>query len=218
MISVNRMPAALGLALVLGLQWGWAPAVLAEEPWAERTQALGAISEMPSGVLSRSELADLTAIGEALFSANFTTQDGVGRPQATQAIDPTRRKHPREQVFFRTAGPDAGSCAACHNQPVVGGAGDFVTNVFTSEGFESADFDSLDPQFSNERGSNHLFGAGLVENAGAGDEPRASVDPVPDPRPGAGRRRRRAPQARSEGGGFRLHHGRARRIRQSRRA
>ena len=88
---------------------------------------------------------------------------GWGRPQATQAIDPTRRKHPREQVFFRTAGPDAGSCAACHNQPVVGGAGDFVTNVFTSEGFESADFDSLDPQFSNERGSNHLFGAGLVE-------------------------------------------------------
>ncbi|MBU4529091.1 MAG: hypothetical protein KUA43_17595 [Hoeflea sp.] len=163
MISVNRMPGAVSLALVLGLQVGWAPAVLADEPWAERTQALGAISEMPSGVLSRSELANLTAIGEALFSANFTTQDGVGRPQATQAIDPTRRKHPREQVFFRTAGPDAGSCAACHNQPVVGGAGDFVTNVFTSEGFESADFDSLDPQFSNERGSNHLFGAGLVE-------------------------------------------------------
>ncbi|MBC7280140.1 di-heme oxidoredictase family protein [Hoeflea sp.] len=163
MITANRIPGAASLALVLGLHLVWAPAVLADEPWAERTKALGALSEIPSGVLSRSELADLTAIGEALFSANFTTQDGVGRPQATQAIDPTRRKHPREQVFFRTAGPDAGSCAACHNMPVVGGAGDFVTNVFASEGFESADFDSLDPQFSNERGTNHLFGAGLVE-------------------------------------------------------
>ncbi|MDP3523624.1 MAG: di-heme oxidoredictase family protein [Hoeflea sp.] len=154
---------AASLALVLGLQAGGTAPALADEPWAERTRALGAIAEMPSGVLSRSQLKDLTDIGEALFSANFTTQDGVGRPQATQAIDPTRRKHPREQVFFRTAGPDAGSCAACHNQPAIGGAGDFVANVFTSEGFESADFDSLDPQFSNERGSNHLFGSGLVE-------------------------------------------------------
>ena len=47
--------------------------------------------------------------------------------------------------------------------PVVGGAGDFAVNVFVSEGFESADFDSIDPQFSNERGTNHMFGAGLVE-------------------------------------------------------
>lgn len=44
-----------------------------------------------------------------------------------------------------------------------GGAGDFAANVFVSEGFVNADFDSLDPQFSNERNSNHLFGAGLVE-------------------------------------------------------
>ena len=142
---------------------GLASPALADEPWAERTQALGAIADMPAGVISKDDLETLIATGEVLFGAHFTTLDGVGRPQATQAIDPTRRKHPREQVFFRTAGPDAGSCAACHNQPVIGGAGDFVANVFTSEGFESADFDSLDPQFSSERGTNHLFGAGLVE-------------------------------------------------------
>ena len=152
-------------ALLLGpvLFWGLAVPALADEPWAERTQALGAIAVMPTGVLQKDELETLAATGEALFGAHFTVLDGVGRPQATQAIDPTRRKHPREQVFFRTAGPDAGSCAACHNQPVIGGAGDFVANVFASEGFESADFDSLDPQFSSERGTNHLFGAGLVE-------------------------------------------------------
>lgn len=152
-------------ALLLGqaLVWGMAAPAVADEPWSERTQALGQIADMPSGTLSQDDLKRLTATGEALFSAHFTALDGVGRPQATQAIDPTRRKHPREQVFFRTAGPDAGSCAACHNQPAIGGAGDFVANVFASEGFESADFDLLDPQFSSERGTNHLFGAGLVE-------------------------------------------------------
>ncbi|KJS07878.1 MAG: hypothetical protein VR78_19085 [Hoeflea sp. BRH_c9] len=150
-------------AAVLGLQLGLMATALAGEPWAERTQALGATADMPTGVLSLGDLEDLRATGEALFGAVFTTLDGVGRPQATQAIDPTRRKHPREQIFVRTAGPDGGACSSCHNQPAIGGAGDFVTNVFTSEGFESADFDSLDPQFSNERGSNHLFGAGLVE-------------------------------------------------------
>lgn len=151
------------LATALALQMGFAATALADEPWAERTAALGATGMMPSGLLSKEDLATLIDTGEALFGAHFTTLDGVGRPQATQAIDPTRRKHPREQVFFRTAGPDAGSCAACHNQPAIGGAGDFVTNVFASEGFESADFDSLDPQFSSERGTNHLFGSGLVE-------------------------------------------------------
>lgn len=155
-----RIIPALLYALLLA---EWAAPAGADEPWAERTQALGAIAEMPKGVLSKDELDTLTAVGEELFNAHFTELDGVGRPQATQAIDPTRRKHPREQVFFRTAGPDAGSCAACHNQPAIGGAGDFVTNVFASEGFESADFDSLDPQFSSERGTNHIFGAGLIE-------------------------------------------------------
>ena len=163
MISVQGGRWANRLAAVMALQIGLSVAAPADEPWAERTQALGAVADMPTGVLSRDELIKLIATGEALFEASFTTLDGVGRPQATQAIDPTQRKHPREQVFFRTAGPDAGSCSACHNQPTTGGAGDFVANVFASEGFESADFDSLDPQFSSERGTNHLFGAGLIE-------------------------------------------------------
>lgn len=140
-----------------------AAAMPPDVPWAERTTELGSLERMPEGVLAKDELLHLIAVGEALFAASFTKLDGAGRPEATQAIDPTRRKHPREQPFLRTAGPDGGSCAACHNTPLMGGAGDFVTNVFVSEGFESADFDSLDPQFSNERGSNHLFGSGLVE-------------------------------------------------------
>lgn len=159
----HRFRIIAAVAALAAVQLGLAGAAPATEPWAERTAALAATARMPEGMLSKEQLAELTAIGEALFAAQFTTLDGVGRPLATQAIVPTRRKHPRQETFFRTAGLDGGSCAACHNQPAIGGAGDFVTNVFVSEGFESADFDLLDPQFSNERGTNHLFGAGLIE-------------------------------------------------------
>jgi hypothetical protein len=45
----------------------------------------------------------------------------------------------------------------------VGAAATFTGNAFVSEGFESADFETLDGQFSNERGSVHLFGNGLLQ-------------------------------------------------------
>jgi len=98
-----------------------------------------------------------------LFDARFTVLDGAGRPLATQAIIPSKRKRPPRQEFSRTAGLDANACSSCHNVPVMGGAGDFSANVFVSEGFVHSDFDSTDPQFSNERNTNHLFGAGLIE-------------------------------------------------------
>ncbi len=131
--------------------------------WAEKTSALTPSASAPTGTLTANELKELTARGEALFKATFTDLDGVGRPGATQAILPTKARSKALNKFARTSGLDAGSCAACHNQPFIGGAGDFVTNVFVSEGFTNADFDSTDPQFSNERGTNHLFGAGLIE-------------------------------------------------------
>ncbi len=132
-------------------------------PWAEVTPAVGKIDKLPSGVLTKEELEQLTDIGEELFIAKFTAVEGAGRPKSTQAIIPTKPRKGTEIAFSRTAGPDANACSSCHNDPAVGGAGDFVTNVFVSEGFTNADFDTTDPQFSNERGTNHLFGAGLVE-------------------------------------------------------
>ena len=136
----------------------------AADPWDERTPELGKSGEHVSGKLTKDQLDALVGIGEKLFEAKFTTLDGNGRPFATQAIVPTKRKHPTAVgEFSRTAGMDANACSGCHNMPFPGGAGEFVTNVFVSEGFESADFDSIDPQFSNERGTNSVFGAGLVE-------------------------------------------------------
>ena len=76
--------------------------------------------------------------GRELFKAKFTTVDGAGRPKATQAIIPTKRKTGVNPPFTRTSGPDSNSCFGCHNDPVEGGSGDDVANVFVSEGFESA--------------------------------------------------------------------------------
>ncbi|WAP70029.1 hypothetical protein [Jiella pelagia] len=115
------------------------------------------------GMIAGLQLENLAEEGRDLFEARFTTLDGAGRPNATQAIVPTAPRRPAEFAFQRLAGPDANACSSCHNEPVTGGAGGFVANAFVSEGFESANFDTLDAQFSNERGTNHLFGAGLIE-------------------------------------------------------
>ena len=147
------------IALILSATSSWVNA--ANEPWLD--QHLRPDFQLPSGEVSPEQLETIRDYGEELFKARFTREEGAGRPKATQAIIPTKRKRVSEFTFSRTAGLDAAACAACHNEPKLGGAGDFAANVFVSEGFVNADFDSLDPQFSNERNSNHLFGAGLVE-------------------------------------------------------
>lgn len=118
--------------------------------------------------LSQSEtqtmrLDDLVDQGHQLFLAKFTVTEGAGRPEATGAIVPTKAPPSDLPRMFRTAGPDSTACRACHNDPTPGGAGDFVANAFVSEGFSDADFDTVDPQFSNERGTPALNGSGLVE-------------------------------------------------------
>ena len=160
---------------------GTAPgAPVAPPPWSDRTSVLapsdasGAPDALASGtgpdgprpLAGRLDAPDLAAHvrrGAALFSRRFTPADGAGRPLATQAIVPTKRRRAPRAEYARTAGLDANACASCHAEPVTGGAGDFSANVFVSEGFRHADFDTTDPQFSNERNTNHLFGAGLVE-------------------------------------------------------
>lgn len=66
-------------------------------------------------------------------------------------------------MFIRTAGPDANSCAGCHNQPVSGGAGDFVANVFVSTPSGEPVSASVDPSFTTERGTPSMNGSGLIE-------------------------------------------------------
>ncbi|WP_299808728.1 di-heme oxidoredictase family protein [uncultured Roseibium sp.] len=158
-------PAGTPIALALFLATAVPAPVFADpdpQPWSERAiredvdiTALAASGEDPISVLQ--------PLGERLFSARFTTLDGAGRPDATGAIVPTKARRRSHLPFQRLAGMDANACASCHNEPVVGGAGAFTANVFVSEGFESADFDTIDPQFSNERNTNAIQGAGLIE-------------------------------------------------------
>jgi hypothetical protein len=55
--------------------------------------------------------------------------------------------------MVRTTGPDAHSCASCHNRPRSGGGGDFASNVFVT----------TDSDFVGERVTLSLFGSGPIE-------------------------------------------------------
>ncbi len=151
--------AAICIAFIVG-----GPAAAGDAvPWAEKAIRNHVDFTQFEGSLTADQLHQLVDDGKALFTARFTTADGLGRPAATQAIIPTLRRHPSDVMFQRTSGLDANNCRSCHNEPVTGGAADFSGNAFISEGFESSDFNTLDPQFSNERGSVSLFGDGLIE-------------------------------------------------------
>ena len=135
----------------------------ADKPWSQKAISSHIDQSLINGTLSKQALENLINKGEKLFAAKFTSLDGAGRPLATQAIIPTKRARPPKQTFDKTSGPDANSCAGCHNDPRMGGAGEFSVNVFASQGFTNQGAQSTDPQFSNERNTNHLFGAGLLE-------------------------------------------------------
>ena len=131
-------------------------------------------------------LLDLLEHGKRLFMANWTIQEGAGRPRAKgtgrELIDPSRPLvFPRN--FNRISGPDANSCFGCHNTPhgIIGGNGDIVTNVFVlGQRFDFVTFDpsetkptvaafdergkpvSLD-RIAPSRSSLGMFGSGYVE-------------------------------------------------------
>ena len=103
--------------------------------------------------------------GKILFQTKFNLADGAGRPLATEHVFPTRRSVPGP-AFQRIAGPDSNSCAGCHNQPRVGGSGDFATNVFVAAPqFGDVLNESINPAFADERFTRSLFGIGPIEIA-----------------------------------------------------
>ncbi|TXI20644.1 MAG: thiol oxidoreductase [Nitrosomonas sp.] len=127
---------------------------------------------------------ELIKHGKKLFRANWTIEEGGGRPLTKgtgEALsDPTSPLHfPRN--FNRLSAPDSNSCAGCHNKPRTGGGGDIVTNVFiTGERFDFVTFDHNDSvplrgavdeegkfihldNFANFRNTLGLFGSGYIE-------------------------------------------------------
>jgi cytochrome c peroxidase len=131
-------------------------------------------------------LADLLAHGRRLFDANWTTQEGGGRPLTKGTGRPLAdQSQPLvgRRAFNRVSAPDANSCAGCHNAPygISGGGGDIVTNVFVlGQRFDFATFDRADSlptrgavdeggkpitlqDAADFRATTGMFGAGYLE-------------------------------------------------------
>jgi hypothetical protein len=119
--------------------------------------------------------AALIAHGKELFVANWTTEDGAGRPLTTGAgaplSDPSRPLR-GARAFNRVSGPDANSCRGCHTSPFAapGGNGDFVAvGLELAERFDFVTFDRRNPgetslaAIGNVRATPGLFGAGYLE-------------------------------------------------------
>jgi Di-haem oxidoreductase, putative peroxidase len=124
--------------------------------------------------------------GKLLFNANWTEQEGGGRPLTKgtgRPLSDPSRPLVGVRAFNRISAPDANSCAGCHNAPygISGGGGDFVTNVFVlGQRFDSVSFDSSDKlptrgfvdesgqaaslqSIANLRATTGMFGAGYLE-------------------------------------------------------
>lgn len=157
---------------------------------AAQTGRLGREAALPrhlfDGEESRLSVADLLAFGRDVFIANWTDQDGAGRPlikgTGGTLTDPKQRLDGTLSMN-RVSGPDANSCAGCHNAPhgIAGGRGDFASVVFQgAQRFDFVTFDrtdkvrtrgSLDERgrpatlqsVGNARVPPDLFGAGYLE-------------------------------------------------------
>ncbi len=88
--------------------------------------------------------------GRRVFEANWTEQDGAGRPlskgNGQPLSDPTSPLVGR-RAFNRVSGPDANSCNGCHNAPygIPGGSADFAAGTFVlGQRFDFVTFDHED--------------------------------------------------------------------------
>jgi len=131
-------------------------------------------------------LKDLIEHGKKLFMANWTDQEGAGRPltkgNGTGLADPSQPLV-GARAWNRISGPDANSCYGCHNMPygIAGGGGDFTTGVFVlAQRFDFATLDRSDSlpakgtvdeegnpvtiqNIGNLRATTSMFGAGYLE-------------------------------------------------------
>lgn len=114
-------------------------------------------------------LTTLLDFGKRLFTANWTVQEGQGRPLAKGNGNPL--SDPSSPLIFprnfnRLSAPEANSCAGCHNAPIPGGAGDIVGNVFVlGQRFDSITMDHSDT--TQIRGAVDESGGFVVVNTAA---------------------------------------------------
>jgi len=167
-------------AVVSTLLFAVSPAI------AEIGQELSSYDRLEDGQEYAISLEELIQRGEAAFSAEWTPQQGGGRPltkgNGAPVADPADPLlFPRN--FNRVSAMDANGCAGCHNAPfgMAGGGGDFVTGVFVAaQRFDFATFNHDDfvatkgamneggnfdvlQSIGNFRATLGMFGAGYIE-------------------------------------------------------
>lgn len=196
---VSRGPVARALVLALALgpaacEQAGADLAVERESLALDTaggapaSSIGAEIAVPRHLADGEELGmmieELIAHGELLFRADWTIQEGRGRPYANgngmSLADPSSPLvFPRN--FNRVSAPDANACEACHSKPFVGAAGSFVNSAFVlAQRFDHVTFDREDDTprrgavdergvpvrldtVGNSRIPPSLFGAGYIE-------------------------------------------------------
>jgi cytochrome c peroxidase len=175
----------VGIAAI-GLLW----MAVSAQTLAPRNSHIGQEIAVPRHLADDQEfsipLQALLAHGKLLFNANWTEQEGGGRPLTKgtgRPLSDPSRPLTGARSFNRISAPDANSCAGCHNTPygISGGGGDFVTNVFVlGQRFDSVTFDPSDTlptrgtvdeagqrtslqTIADLRATTALFGAGYLE-------------------------------------------------------
>ncbi|MBT8097157.1 MAG: hypothetical protein HKO73_07045 [Woeseiaceae bacterium] len=163
-------------------------ALLALSPplFAQIGQELSSYERLEDGEEYAISIRELINRGESAFRAEWTPQQGAGRPFSKGVGTPlSDMSDPLDfpRNFNRVSARDANSCAGCHNAPfgMAGGGGDFVTGVFVAaQRFDFATFDhsdltttkgSLDESgghavlhaLGNFRATLGMFGSGFIE-------------------------------------------------------
>ena len=186
MLHSSRGPFTILLTAAALLSFAASMRMLAQQP----SDLIGREVSVPHHLMDGEEytlpLHALLADGQRLFTAVWTSQEGGGRPLSKgtgdSLSDPASRlTFPRN--FNRISGPEANSCAGCHNRPfgIAGGSGDIVTNVFVmGQRFDFATFDQGDPMptrgamsengapatlqtIADSRKTVGMFGSGYIE-------------------------------------------------------
>src|SRR5207237_141740 len=148
---------------VAALAVAWSVAVAAVATQSSIGREVAVTGHLADGEEFSMPLHKLLARGQRLFTAAWTIQEGGGRPLTKGTGNPlTDRSTPLAfpRNFNRVSGPDANSCAGCHNLPygLPGGGGDIVANVFVlGQRFDFATFDGNDAMptrgVANEQGA-----------------------------------------------------------------
>jgi hypothetical protein len=164
----------------------WIASSLAQAQNAQIGREVAVPEHLQNGQEFQTSLSTLLEFGKQLFTANWTIQEGQGRPLAKGMPTPTSLSDLNSPLIFprnfnRFSAPDANSCAGCHNAPIPGGAGDIVANVFVlGQRFDSISMDHSDSiplrgavdesgrfitalNFADSRATPGMFGSGYLE-------------------------------------------------------